>query len=255
VPIPSEVGAAFRVRAPEVYERGAVHVTRLEARLAGELVAPASATFVLRSPTGASVSSGSATITASVATFEVPAASLPATLAYGPGYVEEWDVTLSTGRVYKPRRDAYLARRALHCPVTQTDLLGSNPELQRALGSAADSFDGWIDEVWADTLIKLRGSGTWPEQIVEISSLAPYVRFAALTAVYRNLSISNERYARAHDEHKRLAADAWRDVRFSVDHDEDGTPDNAALLRGAEGVIVRSSAPPMRHRRLGRVLG
>ena len=254
MPIPSEVGAAFRVRAPEVYERGAAHVTRLEARLGGSVVTPSAATFVLRSPSGASVASGTATITGGVATFEVSAGSLPTTLAYGPGYVEEWDVTLS-GQVYRPRRDAYLSRRALHCPVTQTDLLGSNPELQRALGSAVESFDGWIDEVWADTLIKLRGSGTWPEQIVEISSLAPYVRYASLAAVFRNLSISNERYSRAHDEHKRLAAEAWRDVRYSVDHDEDGIPDNAALLRGPEGGIVRSSAPAGRYRRLGRVLG
>ena len=254
MPIPSEVGAAFRVRAPEVYERGAAHVSRLEARIAGALVTPSAATFVLRSPSGASVSSGAATITGGVPTFETVSGSLPSTLSYGPGYVEEWDVTIS-GVVYRPRRDAYLARRALHCPVTQTDLLGSNPELERALGSAAASFDGWIDEVWADTLIKLRGSGTWPEKIVEISSLAPYVRFAALAAVFRNLTISNERYARAHEEHKRLAAEAWRDVRFSVDHDEDGTPDNAALLRGPLGNIVRSSAPAGRYRRLGRVLG
>lgn len=255
MPIPSEIGAAFRVRAPEVYERGAAHVSRLEARLNGEIVTPSAAvTCVLRSPTGASVSSGTATTTGGVPAFETSAGSLPATLAYGPGYVEEWNVEIN-GTTYRPRRDAYLARRALHCPVTQTDLLGSNPELERALGSAVASFDGWIDEVWADTLIKLRGTGTWPEQIVEVSSLAPYVRFASLAAVFRNLTISNERYARAHEEHKRLAADAWRDVRFSVDHDENGTPDNATLLRGTMGSVVRSSAPAGRYRRLGRVLG
>ena len=228
----------------------------LEARSGASLVAPTSGTFTLRSPAGVVIVTGAVTIVASVATFTVAAGDLPSTLAYGSGYVEEWDLLIG-GVTHYPRRDAYLARRALHCPVTQEDLLGSNPELLRQLGSAASSFDGWRDEVWADALNKLRGGGLWPEQIVEVSSLAPYIRYQTLYRVFLNLSVSApDRYTAVMAEHKAMAAEAWREIKFTTDADQDGTPDDPSVLRGPQqGVILRGSAPRGYSSRLGRVLG
>ena len=58
MPIPGDIGVAFRVRAPQVYERGRQCVVSLEARSGASLVAPTSGTFTLRSPAGVVIVTG-----------------------------------------------------------------------------------------------------------------------------------------------------------------------------------------------------
>lgn len=257
MPIPGEVGLAFRVRAPEVYERAQDHVSVLEARAGNAIVALDSGSLTLRGPTGAVIGTYTATIDASGrAAATVPAEDLPATLGLGPGYVEDWDAERD-GVTYRPRRDAYLARRALLCPVTSEDVYQDNPQLRTALSSLAVSVDGWRDQVWCDTLARLRAGGQWPDAIVEVSSLARYVRAETLYAVYLNLSVGQQgRYELQVTEWKQIAAARWREVRFSEDRDEDGVVDDAGSLRPPGPMsIARGAAPPYRRGRLGRVLG
>ena len=229
----------------------------MEARSGDSLLAPTEGTFRLRSPTGAVVVEGAVTIASSVAEYAISAGSLPATLTYGPGYIEEWDLKIG-GVWHYPRRDAYVARRALHCPVTQADLLADNPELPRHLGSLISSFDGWRDAVWAETLSKLAGLGRWPEAVLEVSSLAPYVRHAVLARIFLNLNTNTPgRFEAAMVEHRNLAAEAWRGVRFHADFDQDGVADSPDMKPAQSAVVLRSSARPTMgvRSRPSRVLG
>lgn len=255
MPIPGDVGLTFRVRAPEVYERGEDHVSRLEARSGFNLVVLESATMRLRSPQGTTLGTYTATIGADgAASVTVPAADLPSTLAFGPGYVEEWDPAYD-GTTYHARRDAYLARRALYCPVTSSDIIGDNPQLRTAISSAATSLDGWRDEVWADTLSRLRSAGTWPDRIVEVSSLSRYVRLACLHSVYLNLSVSQPgRYDLQVRTYSEQAERAFRDIRYGEDLDANGIVDDQTLRPVVPTSIHRGGARRMCSR-LGRVLG
>lgn len=244
MPIPSDTGHTFRVRAPSVYERGRALVVEMEARLGASLVAPASGTFTLRSPTGATVSTSSVTITGSVATATVPSGDLPATLAYGDGYTEEWDLVIA-GVTTTARREAYVARRALHCPVTQADLESRHPRLATLMGTAASDLQSFIDEAWGATLQKLTSAGRWPESVVEPTSLRGYVQAHALYLIFRSMLTSTQagvdRYASLAEGYRIEAAALWADVRFRSDTDQDGTVDDLNR-RGASQVVRRSAS-------------
>jgi hypothetical protein len=243
--IPTDIGASFRVRAPEVYERGRAHATKIEARLGASLVAPSAATFKLLSPTGSTVSTASVTITGSVATATVSAGDLPDTLAFGPGYVEEWTLTIA-GVAQIARKDAWLARRALHCPVTQADLEQLHPALGASVRSGSNSVQSQIDSVWADTLGSLYAAGQWPARILEPSTLTRYVRNRALAAVFRSFMVGN---AQPGSNNGELAAyydgeadRAWGAIQYLADDDQDGVADSDE--RGGPGGPIARSLPP-----------
>jgi hypothetical protein len=229
MPIPSDVGLTFRVRAPEVYERGASHTSRLEARIGGSLVTPSSGTFTLYDDGGTVVYTAAVSISASVATVTVPGASLPSSLAFGDGYHEEWALVVS-GSTVTGRREAYMSRKALHCPITQADLEAVHPRLATTMGNAASSLQGFIDEAWADTLVQLVAVGQWPEAVVEPTQLRVFVRELSLYYVFRSLLTGR-------------AEAAWGSVRFRQDFDQDGVADSEARKSAGGGVVSRNAAP------------
>jgi len=234
-------------------ERGRLHVTTMEVRLAGSLVTPTSPGYTLISPTGATVYTATPTISASVMSVSIPADSLPSTLGYGPGYMEEWACTFG-GASQILRRDAWLARRALHCPVTQADLEQLHPAIAERLRSGSNSIQPQIDSVWADTLLKLHASGQWPARIVEPSSLIPYVRDASLAAVFRTLIQANSAPDSANERnalhYESRAASGWASVAYLVDDDQDGVADSD--VKQSPGGVYARSVPPVwqPHRRV-----
>ena len=251
MPIPSDIGHTFRVRAPSVYERGVAQTVSMECRLAGSLVAPASGTMTLRSPTGSTVWTGAVTITSGIARAAVDA--LAATVAYGDGYREEWSLVIDNVTTVGAR-EAYVARRALHCPVTQADLESRHPRLATLMGTAASDLQSFVDEAWSACLQKLTSAGRWPESIVEPTSLRGYVQAHALYLIFRSMLTSTQagvdRYAALAEGYRIEAASLWADVRFRADTDQDGTADNADR-RGAAQVVRRAVAGwPNRARRV-----
>lgn len=247
MPIPSDVGHTFRIRAPEVIERGRAHLTRLEARLGGSLVAPSAGTYTLTAPDGTTVVTGAVSIVGSTAQYQIQAGDVPASLGYGDGYSESWDLTIA-GVITTGRREAYIARRALHCPVTQADLEALHPRLATTMGSAAASLQGHIDEAWADTLLRLVASGRWPEAVVEPTSLREYVRETALYYVFRSLiggaGAGDVRYSALADEHKAAAVAAWTAIRYRQDFDQDGLADDETRRGPGGGVVARGGSTP-----------
>ena len=257
--IPTDIGATFRVRCPEVYERGRAHATKIEARLGASLVAPSSGSFQLLSPTGAVVASPAVTITGSIATATVAAVDLPDTLSFGPGYIEEWTLTIG-GVVQIARKDAWLARRALFCPVTQADLEQLHPALGASVRSGTGSLQAQIDSVWTDTLGKLYATGQWPARILEPSTLSAYVRNRALAAVFRSFMVGSATPGNNNNElatyYDNEADRAWGSIQYLADDDQDGKADSDER-QGPGGPIARSSPPDWYGRRLtyrGRVL-
>ena len=240
MPLPTDIGATFRVRAPSVYERGRAQTVAMQARLGASLVTPTGGTFTLRGPTGATVSTSSVTVTDSIAYATVPVDDLPSTVAYGDGYSEEWDLTINSTTI-TGRREAYVARRMLHCPITQADLEVLHPKVATLVSQAVSDVQGFIDEAWASTLQRLVGSGKWPEAVVEPTSLREYMQARALTLLFRSLMVASngaaDRYSILATEYDAAASKAWAGVRFRVDTDQDGVVDS--LDRRSGGQVVR----------------
>ncbi|HEX4935116.1 MAG TPA: hypothetical protein VFV33_18155, partial [Gemmatimonadaceae bacterium] len=96
----SVVGTLYsaRIAYPDYLVRGRTQTVSLALYRSGALVAPtqSGSTFTLTSPAGVEIVSASAvTVSSSVATFAIGAASLPSTLTLGHGYREKWSLVLS----------------------------------------------------------------------------------------------------------------------------------------------------------------
>ena len=186
-------------------------------------------------------------------TYRAAVDALAATVAYGDGYREEWSLVID-GVTTVGAREAYVARRALHCPVTQADLESRHPRLATLMGTAASDLQSFVDEAWSACLQKLTSAGRWPESIVEPTSLRGYVQAHALYLIFRSMLTSTQagvdRYAALAEGYRIEAASLWADVRFRADTDQDGTADNADR-RGAAQVVRRAVAGwPNRARRV-----
>jgi len=243
MPIASEVGAAFRVRVPPVLVRGADSGVRLESRLGPNAVTPSAASYRLAGPTGDTLhTENSPTISGGVVSLTVPASVLPATLTYGGGYREFWTLTID-GVEQVATRPAYLAAYPLHCPVTQLDLENEYPDIATSYRGLS-SMQEFIDAAWADTVVRMLSAGKWPEAVVDVETLIPYVRESALYRLFRSLSRSEDvagPYSRLADDHRQAAATAWGRVSYRRDDDQDGIADSddrhgtMTILRRAGG--------------------
>ena len=226
MPIPSQIGHTYRVRAAVVLARGRAYTTSIETRLGGALVAPSSGTYTLVGPDGATVSTGAISVVADVATYSIPADDLPDTLPYGGGYRERWDLTFSDGTVTVGQRPGYLAREPIYCPTTQADLEQRIPGLASLLGTSTTNLQGFIDLAWADTLERLVMGGQWPDAIVDVDSLAPGVRELALAYTFDAFATASPDYADMATRHRQSAEAALGRIRYRVDLDQDGLADD-----------------------------
>lgn len=242
MPIPTETGAAFRVRIPAVLVRGATSPTKLEPRLGADAVGSAPATYKLLAPDGSEVASGSATVTSGVLSYTVPALDLPATLGFGSGYREVWTVTVS-GVVQTATRPAVLARYPLHCPVTQADLENEYPDIARTLRISAESAQGFIDAAWEDTVRRMLQDGMLPESAVDVDALVGPVRNLALAKLFRFKSSEKQPGSREEalaSHHEQAYRADWTRMRTRTDLDQDGNADSEDRV-GMLGVISRGS--------------
>lgn len=242
MPTPSDLGFTFRIQGPSVLARGRGGVVRMEARLAGEVVAPTEGTFALLDEVGAEVAAGAVTIGAdSIAEYELEAADLPATLALAPTYRERWDLVID-GRTYTVERSAVVARRALLCPVTQADLLRRYPNLDASGGRAAPSLQHDIDEAWVVVVQRLIQGGQWPEAVVDQDALREPVLELALAYRFGALALVNPTMAEREQRHLRAYEAAFAAAAYRRDSDGDGVADSQDRTAAA-GPVTRNGSP------------
>lgn len=243
MPIPTATQPTARIRTYAVLERARDSVTTLGWELDGDAVAYTSGTYTLYGRDSNTVVYTVAIAGGSAASVTIPAASLPATLAYGQGYREEW--LMLVGGVTTPyHRPAVLARRALRCPLTESDVQDVFPRVATLLVNAAPSLQSLINAAWLDCLQDLLSQGRWPETVVDPDSLIEFLRERTLFHLFRAASLAQfdkfDPLAQAAQANARIA---WSKVRFRADADQDGIADSADRL-SASRVVARAVSPP-----------
>lgn len=242
----TEVLYKARIRAPQVLERGRAQVTNLSVYLAGSLAAPSSGTYSLLSPLGtAIVDAAVVTITSSVATYTILAASLPSTLSMGEGYSERWALVMPDGTTRTFAREASLCLSQLSPSITGLDLLSEYPDLLEVLANINTDLDDWIDEGWYQFLGELSGLGEWPNVIVTKSATREPHRQRTLFLIYKFLfgkQANALRYETLMDYHREQSNAAFSAMTYRTDRDQDGTVDS--LNRAGSTTVVHRSAAP-----------
>lgn len=149
----------------------------------GAIVAPTLGTVsIYDASNNAVVSAAAVTITASVATYTLAAASVTSS-AYGAGWRVEWSLTMPDTYTHVYRQSASLVRVKHACPITDADLLDLHPDLASYYPSGQTSYQRQIGAVWEDCQSWLERGGRRPYLITDASALRPWVRAAALHIV------------------------------------------------------------------------
>lgn len=195
----------------------------------GVLVAPASATVsVFDANNTAIVDAESATITGSVATYEVAGATT-ASLTRSMGWRVEWVITLDDGTILRPRNDACLVRSLLQPVITDADLLRRVPALdpnnpRRIAGP--DGYQSFLDEAWVEIVQRLISQGSFPHRVLNPSALRPVHMYLALSLIFEDaanrLQAAFQERADQYREQYRAAFDS---LTLVYDIDDDGAAD------------------------------
>jgi hypothetical protein len=225
----SDAPHTARLPLPDFLVQGDDNVLTCPIYRTGVLVAPASATVsVFDASNTAIVDSESATITGSVATYEV-AGAVTASLSRSMGWRVEWVITLDDGTVLRPRNDAALVRSLLQPVVTDSDLVRRVPALdptspRRIAGP--DGYQPFLDEAWVEIVQRLISQGSFPHRVLNPSALRPVHMYLTLSLIFEDaanrLQAAFQERADYYREQYRAAFDA---LTLVYDTDDDGAAD------------------------------
>lgn len=179
---------SVRFTGPTVIERGQPSVITAPVWLAGALVAPASGTVTIYDDSNTVIVSAAAvTITSSIATYTVLAATTTS-LTPAEGWRVVWTLNLTGGEQINAATDAVLALRRIRPVVTDNDLIRYHPELDRLRPSTEASYQDYLDSSWLEIESRLIGSGKRPWLIISAHSLRNIHLYATLALVYRDFA-------------------------------------------------------------------
>lgn len=232
-----------RIAYPDYLERGRAQTVSLPLYRDGALVAPTSGTFALYDSSGAAIVAAAAvTITGSIATYPILAASLPSTLALGHGYREDWSLLIaSVTRSF--RRDAAVVLHAAYPVITDADLVAVYSDLARHLASGTTTFQSAIDEAWRRVLGRLEQQGVYPEHVVTSWSLREVHLELALHLVCLDFArAQGGRWLELQAHHKREFELAWGRLKFVRD-DGAGNAESGAMRTARKGVTFVNQSP------------
>lgn len=241
----------FRMDTKPVLQRERANVTQMAAYRSGSLAEPSSGTYYLYAPrddidTATPVSTGSVTVSGSIAQYTVAAVDLPSTRVLGPGYLEVWELVMPDGLTYKVRRPVVVGLFQLFPPIAEDDLVsGEYPDLLVSLGANGSAqLQNFMDAAWKHVIRRLEAHGRWPDVIVDPSDVFDWHRHETLKRAFGAMLMrqNNQRWRDLYDMHRDDARLARNGLRITVDRDRDGTQDH----EGKEAVIkpITPNVPP-----------
>jgi len=250
MPASGEVRYTFRIRHPDVLERGRAQRVTLEAYIDGNLAAPTAegSTFQLQDAAGDDVVATAAItgVADDVAYYDILAASLPSTLELGRRYLETWSLVMPDGTTRTRTREAAITRFQWSNPVCDDDLLAEYSGLLTDFGGVETSLQRFLDLAADQFLRRLWRVGEWPDIIVSISDTFEPVRELALMYAFKDLyrAKPTDRAKTLWDHHRDAAAAAFTTMTYEVDRDLDGLADDDN--RSGPGRVIHRNAAPRR---------
>ena len=140
----------------------------------------------------------------------------------------EWKVVEPGPVTVTYHEAAYLVRRELLSTITDTDLLKYHSDLLTDhLGPDDTTFVDKRREAWVHVQKHLINNGRRPDLIIDAWELRELEIFKTLEMVFRDSSqeIGDARYTDLAAEYSQMYRDAWAQVNFRYDDDEDGKVD------------------------------
>lgn len=217
-----ELNHAIRDTVPDSLERGQTSTVKAELYVDGTLTAPSSGTVTVYDSSGRQVTTGSVTVSDSVATFGV---TIDADQTLGDLYRVEWSLTVGA-TTYRHRTRAEVVRRRLVCPVSVIDLYRFSPQLNSSNTDAltrytAADYASFVGEAWLWTLVKLREAGRRPDLVSGADALRECTLHKSLSLIFGALSLAGaDRFQPMAELHENRAAQSFRAARLEYAPDD-----------------------------------
>jgi len=223
-----------RILAPDLLVREAPNVLTCPVYQSGALVAPTSGTVTVYRPDGtAIIDAQSVTITGSIATYTISAATLPSTESLGLLWMVVWALNFASAPTVETyRNDAALIRYALYPTLTDADLYRVVSSLDPSGSTPITTETTWQDKrdlAWGEMIGTIIESGERPDLITTPSALHRAQRELTLALIFDDLSSRlNPAYATMADKYRRQYKDALKSLSYGVDSDNDGRQDSTS---------------------------
>lgn len=228
-----------RLPLPELIEQGRDNAVECAVWRDGALAAPSSGTVSLYNSSNTAIVDGaSVTVTGSIATYTVTAATV-ADQALEEGYRIEWALTMPDGVVHTFRNDAALVRARLYPVVTASDLYRRHPDLDpsnaASLVASGTTHQDALDEAWVEIQLRLIGKGNRPNLVMSPSSTRLLHLYLTLEMVFRDFSTTSGegKWESLALSYQSKAEAAWHDLGFLYDEGDDGAVDDPQVRRTA----------------------
>ena len=238
-----------RIATARYLVRAADQTVSLELYYRGAAITPASGTYSLfeAGEDEDTLATGAITPGAS-STYPVLGSTIPATLGYGRGYREEWDLVFDDGSTRKIQRPVALVRHELYPVVVDADLVGLYSDLAYHLPEGETSFWPKIDEAWKRIQGRLESQNRWAETIWTPEAFREVHMDLAVALQSADFSKrADDVWGDRFDRHKKEFELGWRRLRFVVDTDQDGVPDSDARVAAAQGTVMSGFPPYTRY--------
>ena len=238
---------AARVRFIELLERERAQDTLLRVYRDGNELTPTAGTYSLYKGNGDAVISAAVVDLASgYAQYAHTAGSLPDSLQFAEGYLQEWSLTIA-GDVHIFRRPAAIVRRRLYPVISDIDLKSYYSDLDNVLppSLAATGYQTYIDNAWYDLLQRISGEGILVYLILSPSALRLAHLHMCLAYIFRDFTTTvgqDSRWMELYQEHSRQAEIEYKRINFLYDLDNDGKNDSQTRRR-ASATIYTNGAP------------
>lgn len=177
-----------------------------------------------------------------IASYTVPALTLPSTLSYGDGWRIVWDLTLG-GVQQQVRASAALVRYALFPVVADADLYGRMKQLDPAVKQPLTSrttFQTERDDAWTTIYNRIANAGNRPNLIMDSTATREAHITLTLANILRSNAMGNESLVALAEDFRQQYMAAWRDLRFRYDESESGGA-STTDRQSAEGSVWLTS--------------
>lgn len=217
-----------RFTGPTLIEKGRDTVITCPVYRDGALVVPTLVAVSIWTAAGASVVAAAAgTVSGSIATYTVAAASTSA-LAYGADWRVEWSLTLDSV-VEVIQTDAALVRNQIRCPIGDSDLYSREPSLNpngAAPIHSLSTLQPFVDDAWITLMQRLLSDGQYPWKMPSAAVVREAMLCLTLSRVFMAFTTGlNESYGKSAEAYGKQYHEAYRTIRYTeVSNPDDPSP-------------------------------
>jgi hypothetical protein len=236
-----------RVAYPSLLVQATATPVTLQVYRNGALVPPLSGTYALLAPGGGAVVTHAVSVVDDAAAYTVPAASLPASLVLGEGYMEVWSLFFEGEAAARQfRRTACLALCPIYPVVADLDLIAEYGPLADQFTASFTTYQGSIDQAWKEILSRLIEEGRLPYMIRTPDALRRAHLHLSLCKVFQGFGLNAEgnHYRELAKMERQYYEDAFRRMSVQLDQLQIGLVDNAQARAAASGPVAINGGQP-----------